>query len=276
MNSENQFVALVLAADRTANDPITQHTGTTCKAIAPVCGIPMIIRVLDALEASDRVKSIIICGPPKAVLPDCPELIQRIESGRITWLPNLESPSRSAEKGFEQIEKDTPVLLTTADHALLTPAIVQHFLEASALSDNDVTVGLVNYENIVTAFPNSKRTVTKFRNGNVCGCNLYTFRPHGRSLVTRWRQAEDLRKRPWRLIAQILGPWIVLRYLFGFLTLEQALNAFSSKTGINIKAIKLPFPQAGIDVDKVEDLLLAETVLAATITPSDVDNEPAK
>lgn len=276
MNSKEQFVALVLAADRTANDPITQHTGATCKAIAPVCGIPMIIRVLDVLEACESVKSIIICGPPKFVLPDCPELIQRIDSGRITWLPNLESPSRSAEKGFEQVDEDTPVLLTTADHALLTPAIVQHFLEASASSDNDATVGLVNYENIVAAFPNTKRTVTKFRNGNFCGCNLYTFRSHGRSLVTRWRQAEDMRKHPWRLIAQLLGPWTVLRYLFGRLTLEQALNAFSSKTAINISAIRLPFPQAGIDVDKVEDLLLAESILAATMTSSDVENEPAK
>jgi len=276
MNQTNQFSAIVLAADRTTNDPITQHTGATCKAIAPICGTPMIIRVLDALEASDRVKSITICGPPESVLPDCPELKQRIEAGRIVWLPNLDSPSRSAEKSFEQVELDTPVLLTTADHALLTPAIVQHFLEASSLASSDATIGLVKYENIVAAFPNTKRTVTKFRDGDFCGCNLYTFRPHGRELVTHWRQAEDMRKRPWRLIAQILGPWTVLRYLLGFLTLEQALNAVSIKTGIHVQAIMLPFPQAGIDVDKVEDLLLAEAVLAKPMAPATIESETTK
>lgn len=276
MNQKNQFAAVVLAADRTANDPITQHTGATCKAIAPICGTPMIIRVLDALEANDRIKSITICGPPQSVLPDCPELKQRIETGRITWLPNLDSPSRSAEKSFGQIELDTPVLLTTADHALLTPAIVEHFLKASSLASSDATIGLVNHENIVAAFPNTRRTVTKFRDGDFCGCNLYTFRQHGRELVIRWRQAEDMRKRPWRLIAQILGPWTVLRYLFGFLTLEQALNAVSKKTGIHVQAVMLPFPQAGIDVDKVEDLLLAETVLAKPNSPDNIGNELTK
>lgn len=276
MKHTNQYAAVVLAADRTANDPITQHTGAPCKTIAPVCGTPMIIRVLDALEASDLIESITICGPPQSVIPNCPELKQRIEAGRIIWLPNLESPSRSAEKGFELVGQDTPILLTTADHALITPEIVQHFLETSLSEKCDATIGLVNYDNIVATFPNTKRTVTKFRNGNFCGCNLYTFRQHGRELVTRWRQAEDMRKRPWRLIAQILGPWIVLRYLLGFLTLEQALSSVSKKTGIHVQAIMLPFPQAGIDVDKVEDLLLAETILSKTINPDYIGHETIK
>jgi hypothetical protein len=82
-----------------------------------------------------------------------------------------------------------------------------------------------------------------------------------------------MRKRPWRLIAQILGPWTVLRYLFGFLTLEQALSSVSQKTGIHVQAIMLPFPQAGIDVDKVEDLMLAETILAKTMPPDSIGHE---
>lgn len=261
MSQTNRFVAVVLAADRTGNDPITQHTGATCKAIAPVAGIPMIIRVLDALEASNLIKSIIICGPPKSILPDCPELEQRIADGRVTWLPNLDSPSKSAMYSFEQIDDKTPVLLTTADHALLTPQIVQHFLSESLKSKGDTTVGLVNFGDIVEAFPGAKRTVTEFRDGGYCGCNLFTFNHHGREIVSIWRQAEAMRKRPWRLIAQILGPWTVLKYLLGQLTLEHAFHAVSVKTGIHAQAILLPFPEAGVDVDKVDDLLLAESVL---------------
>lgn len=262
MDKTNQFVAVVLAADRTGNDPITQHTGATCKAIAPVAGRPMIMRVLDALEASDLVKSIILCGPPQHILADCPELEQRIAEGRITWLANLDSPSKSAMKGFEQVDADTPVFLTTADHALLTPQIVQHFLSESLKIKGDATVGLVTIDDITAAFPGAKRTVTKFRDGGYCGCNLFTFNHHGREIVSIWRQAEAMRKRPWRLIAQILGPWTVLKYLLGRLTLEQAFNAVSVKTSIQAKAIILPFPEAGVDVDKVDDLLLAESILA--------------
>ena len=113
----------------------------------------MIIRVLDALEASGMVKTIVVCGPPAAMLPDCPELEERIRCGRVIWLPNLDSPSRSANSGLAQIDQHAPVLLTTADHALLTPSIVQYFLSKSQAADSDAAVGVVKYEDVAAAFP---------------------------------------------------------------------------------------------------------------------------
>src|SRR6185312_14437859 len=109
MKKNDLFTAVVLAADRTARDPISVETGAPCKAFARVGGIPMIIRVLDALEASSMVKSIILCGPPKSLLPACPELEERIRSGRVIWLPNLDSPSRSAYSGLSQVNQEDPV-----------------------------------------------------------------------------------------------------------------------------------------------------------------------
>tara|TARA_R110002073_G_scaffold266486_1_gene429749 strand:- start:331 stop:1143 length:813 start_codon:yes stop_codon:yes gene_type:complete len=268
MKNADTFVALVLAADRTTSDPITTYTGAACKAIAPICGTPMILRVLDALEASSQVASIVLCGPPESVLSDCPELKQRIESGRVTWLANLDAPSRSAQRGFEHLDSDTPVLLTTADHALLTTDIVDYFLTESRATNSDATLGLVRHEDIVAAFPDSKRTVMRLRDGGLCGCNLYTFNGRGRELVTFWRQVEDKRKRPWQLIAHILDLRLILAYLFGLLTLERALKAVSDKLDIQIQAVILPFPQAGVDVDKVEDLHLAESILTNRTSPT--------
>ena len=212
-SSPQRFAALVLAADRTNKDPITQHTGAACKAFAPVDGIPMVIRVLDTLAACDLITTVILCGPPESLHMHCPELKLRIASGQVTWIPNLDSPSRSAESGLSQIPSDTPVLLTTADHALLTPDMVQSFLRSSLAIQGDATVGLVRQQDIAAAFPGSKRTVIRLRDGGFCGCNLFTFNPQGRALIRFWRQAEDLRKRPWRLIAQVLGFKMVLSYL---------------------------------------------------------------
>ncbi len=259
--SPQRFAALVLAADRTNKDPITQHTGAACKAFAPVDGIPMVIRVLDTLAACNLVTTIILCGPPESLHMHCPELKQRIASGQVIWIPNMDSPSRSAESGLSQIPSDTPVLLTTADHALLTPDMVQSFLRDSLVTQCDATVGLVRQQDIAAAFPGSKRTVIRLRDGGFCGCNLFTFNPQGRALIRFWRQAEDLRKRPWRLIAQVLGFKMVLAYLFGFLTLQQGLQAVSEKSGVIIQGIMLDDPRAGVDVDKVEDLVLAESIL---------------
>lgn len=260
-STSQQFAAIVLAADRTNKDPITHYTGAACKAFAPVGGIPMVIRVLDALAACDLIGTIILCGPAESLHVQCPELQQRIHSGQVVWLPNLDSPSRSAESCLNHIPNNTQVLLTTADHALLTPSIVQNFLRKSLVTNGDATVGAIEQHHIAAAFPDSKRTVIRLRNGGYCGCNLFTFNPQGRALVRFWRQAEELRKRPWRLIAQVLGFKTVLSYLFGFLTLQQALKAVSEKSGVNIQVIMLDDPRAGVDVDKVDDLLLAESIL---------------
>ena len=262
MNIRGEFIAVVLAADRTANDPIARKTGSACKAIAPVGGTPMIIRVLDALEASGMVKTIVVCGPPAAIVPECPELEDRIRSGRAVWLPNLDSPSRSANSALAQVDQQAPVLLTTADHALLTPAIVQYFLTKSRAAGSDAAVGVVRYEDVAAAFPGSKRTVIKLRDGGLCGCNLYAFlNPRGRGLVSFWQRAEDLRKRPWQLIAQTFGPVAVILYLLGLLSINKGLATVTARTGIKVQPVFLPYPQAGVDVDKVEDLLLAESVL---------------
>ncbi|MBA4142276.1 MAG: NTP transferase domain-containing protein [Nitrosospira sp.] len=269
MGKTDQFIAVVLAADRTGSDPVANETGVACKAIAPVCGTPMIIRVLDALEASGMVKTTVICGPPEYVIPSCPELAQRVACGRVVWVPNLDSPSRSANSALAQLEQHSPILLTTADHALLTPAIVRHFLSRSQAADADATVGVVKFEDVATAFPGVKRTVIRLRDGGVCGCNLYAFLNYrGRGLVSFWQRAEELRKRPWLLIARTFGPLAVLSYLLGFLTMNRALNTVSARTGIKVHPVFLPYPQAGVDVDKVEDLLLAESVLARAAPPA--------
>jgi GTP:adenosylcobinamide-phosphate guanylyltransferase len=260
-NQSQQFVAIVLAADRTNKDPITQHTGAACKAFAPIAGIPMVIRVLDTLAACDLITKIILCGPPEILHAYCPELKQRISSGQVSWLPNLDSPSRSAESSLNHIPENIPVLLTTADHALLTPSIVQNFLRHSLTADSDATVGASRQQDIETAFPGSKRTVIRLRDGKFCGCNLFTFNTQGRKLVKFWRQAEDLRKHPWQLIRKVLGFRIVLSYLLGRLTLQQALAAVSEKSGVKIQAIIMDDPRAGVDVDKIEDFVLAEAIL---------------
>lgn len=278
MNDESypapqRFAALVLAADRTNKDPITQHTGAACKAFAPVGGTPMVIRVLDTLAACDLVTTIILCGPPESLHTHCPDLKQRIASGQVNWIPNLDSPSRSAESGLNQIPGDTPVLLTTADHALLTPDMVQSFLRDSLKTQCDATVGLVRQQDIAAAFPGSKRTVIRLRDGGFCGCNLFTFNPQGRALIRFWRQAEDLRKRPWRLIAQVLGFKMVLSYLFGFLTLQKGLQAVSEKSGVKIQGIMIDDPRAGVDVDKIEDLVLAESILKQKKNSFSTDNQ---
>jgi GTP:adenosylcobinamide-phosphate guanylyltransferase len=261
-----KFTAVVLAGDRHANDPVAVDAGVCAKAITPICGTPMILRVLDALEESGVISSIILCGPTQQALEDCPELEEGIKHKNIEWLPGLDSPSRSAELALLKIEEDRKILLTTADHALLKPEIVSYFV-AQCLSDSvDASVGIIDYQTIADKYPEVQRTVIKLSDGGFCGCNLFAFMTQkGRRLVPYWRQVEQRRKRPVKMIAGILGISGVLLYLLGKLSLDAALRKVSKGLGLTIKPVQLPFPEAGVDVDTVKDREFVERILQEEI-----------
>ncbi len=263
----DRYVAVVLAADRTDSDPVSAVAGTACKAFVSLNNVPMIIRVLDALEASGRVERILVCGPAEALLPHCPELIQRLRDKRVTWLANRGSPAGSVEYCLQQLDDGRPVFLTTADNALLTPEIVCYFLDESEKTGADATLALVEFETIRRTYTNARRTVTRLRDGDYCGCNLYVlFNHRARGLISWWRQVEQQRKHPRRWIARLLGPLTITAYLLGLLTLERGMRVISNRIGSRLRPVILPFARAGIDVDKAEDLYLVESILVAEET----------
>ena len=258
-----QFAAVVLAGDRTSTDPVALDAGTICKAIAPICNKPMIMRVLDALQESGLISSIVLCGPPKAALVACPELAKRIAKDDIDWIPSEDSPSKSAEAALARVSLDQPVLLTTADHALLDAEIVTTFIQGTIEKNVDATFGLVDYECIKASFPSVKRTVIKLQDAHYCGCNLFAFMTkEGRKLVPFWRNVEQSRKRPWRMVIGLMGLSAILSYLLGRLSLQRVLNRLSGRLDINLAAVVLPYARVGVDVDTAEDRKFVEMILA--------------
>lgn len=266
------YDALVLAADRGPDDPVARAAGVPCKALAPVAGRAMVLRVLDALQASRSVRRVLLCGPPREILDNACELNSRLQPGQVDWIAPERGPSASAASGLAALGGERPVLLTTADHALLQPALVDRFVELLAGRSLDVAVGLVEYETVRRAWPDTRRTVTRLRGGGYCGTNLFAFPgPAGRRLVERWHRVEAQRKRPWRVIAGILGPLGVLAYLSGTLTLEQALARLSRRLDLRLGAVLLDDPEAAVDVDTAEDLRLAEVLLERRMPGSGSD-----
>jgi molybdopterin-guanine dinucleotide biosynthesis protein A len=256
------FTAVVLAGDRRADDPVARAAGVPSKALALVGGRPMARRVLDALGRSRAVGARILCGPAREALEGDAGLRALVETGAVEWLPPLATPSLSAARALEHVPPAAAVLLTTADHALLTPAVVDHFCQAARATGADVVVGLARAEQVTAAFPGSRRTILKVRGGGYCGCNLFALlTPAGRGAVHYWRRVEQERKRPLRLVAGALGWSAVLAYALGRLTLDGALGRISRRVGVRAVPVILPFPEAAVDVDSVEDLQLVRAIV---------------
>lgn len=261
-NSHEKFTALVLAADRGPGDPVATAAGVPCKSLTPIGGIPMVLRVIEALDAAREVTAITLSGPPESIVNQTAALGGLIESGKVNWHANQATPSTSAFHVLEQLPAEVPVLLTTADHALLTPRMIDYFCREARATACDVVAGVARYETVARAYPQTRRTTTRLRDGVYCGCNLFAFlTPPGRQAADFWRQVESQRKKPLRVIG-ILGWSAVMRYLMGRLSLEEALAEISRRLEFKAGAVTMPFAEAAVDVDSVSDLELVEKILA--------------
>ena len=255
------FTAIVLAGDRGPDDPLVKASGAACKALVEIDGQPMVLRVLETLRNSCYIEQRILSGPRQEFLQTQAALTQQIDNQQLLWQPPQATPSTSAAYALKDAPQQQPVLITTADHPLLTPEIVNHFCEHSLRQHLDVTVGLCEYPRIEQAFPGIRKTVLKFSDAEYCGCNLFAIlTTDARRMANIWRQVENERKNPLRII-RLLGWLSIARYLTGTLSLTSALNALSKKLGLRIGAVLLPYPEAAVDVDSVADQLIVQKKL---------------
>lgn len=246
------WTAVVLAGSRGAADPVARATGVSHKAFAGIAGKPMISHVLDTLSAAPSIGDVVV-----VIERTAPELpcagVRRIDAAR--------SPSLSALAGFEAA--GAPVLVTTADHPLLTVGMVEHFVSAAADTGVDVAAGVAARPVVEQIGSKVRRTYLRFRDAEVSGCNLFALMtPQARSALTYWRMLEDKRKQPMRM-AWAVGPLTLIRYASRLLSSSAAAAALGRAAGCRAALIMLPFPEAAHDVDKPEDLAVAVARLAA-------------
>jgi GTP:adenosylcobinamide-phosphate guanylyltransferase len=262
MTSAPGFTAIVMAAGRGTVDPVAARAGQSHKCFVKVAGKPMLLRVIETLEASPRVDRIIVCIEREARLDSIRELTARIARGDCERCASAGSPARSVLRTMEALSPPPPILVVTGDHPLLTPAMIDRFCGAAA-DGGDVVVGLAPARLVQAAYPHSVRTVIHFRDEPVCGCNLYALNTGAaRRAVEAWAEVERWRKRPWRLV-RALGFASLLDFWRGRLNLDAAMERASIRLGVRVRAVSMPFAEAAIDVDKPADLELAETILHA-------------
>ena len=225
----------------------------------------MVLRVLDTLAGAREVDSLAVCGPSEALLAQEPELLSRINAGKIRWIPPQATPSASTYHVLEGISPDVPALVTTADHAFLNAEIVDFFCSKARASGCDIVVGLASHAQVMRAFPQTKRTSTKLSDGGFCSCNLFAFlTPRARNAAEFWRKCERNRKKPWRMM-RVIGWQVVVRYLLGTLSLEEGLRRLSARMNVKAGVVILPFPEAAVDVDTVSDLRIVEEIIAGRV-----------
>jgi GTP:adenosylcobinamide-phosphate guanylyltransferase len=246
------FTAIVLAGSRPGGDPLAGRFGTDLKALIPVAGEPMIRRPVRALLASESIGEVI-------VLAQQPERIAEVLTDDVVVRPSGDTIASTIQALCADPATRWPLLVTTADHALLDAATVDEFCRAA--EGADVAIGVVEREPLLRRLPATKRTWLKFRGGAFTGANLFALRSaRVAPAVELWRSVEQDRKKGLRLVS-LLGPAVLIGTLLHLLSIDQVLARLGRKLGLRVIAVRLANPLVGVDVDKPEDHALAEAII---------------
>jgi GTP:adenosylcobinamide-phosphate guanylyltransferase len=248
------WTAIVLAGSRPGPDAFAQSHGTDLKALIPVGGTPMVARPVAALLGAPEIGAVrVLAQQPErvaAVLPKDERL--SVETSGATIAATIEAILTDPLTAY-------PLLVTTADHALLDASMIADFCAKAAGSD--LAIGLVERRALDARLPQTRRTWIKFRGGSYSGANLFAFgsRDVARA-VALWRSVEQDRKKGLRMIAA-LGPTLLLGSVLRVLTLDQSLARVGKKLGLSIRKVELANPLAAVDVDKPADHDLVTAIL---------------
>lgn len=249
--------AIVLAGSRPGPDPLLDGSGVSTKALLPIAGDAMLVHVVRALAASPLVGTITILAQNSAALAADPALANI--PGDVRFQDSGQGISASLAAALPP--GDDPVMVTTADHVLLTPTMIAEFLTGAG--DGDVAVAMVERDVLLARYPQSQRTWLKFRGGWWSGANM--FRLRGRRalpLLDFWGRIERDRKKGLKIIAAF-GPWLLIGALLRLFTIQQGIARAGLRFGLKAKVVPMSEGEACIDADKPVDIELIERIIAA-------------
>ncbi len=250
-----KHTAILLAGSRPGRDEFAAQFGTDLKALIAIRGEPMVRRPVRALldsQSVDRVR----------ILSQSPDRLGSVISSdpRISFEPSSGTIAATILGLCDDPATQWPLLVTTADHALLSPATVDEF--CGRAGGNGIAIGVVERATLLRRFPRAERTWIKFHGGAYTGANLFHLHsPAVRPAIELWRAVEQDRKKAMRVVS-LLGPLTLVLVALRLISIDGVMAKLGRRLGLSMKAVTLSDPLAGVDVDKPADHNLVEAILA--------------
>lgn len=251
------ITALVLAGSRPGSDPLLDGTRLTSKALLPVGGKPMLAHVLSALSRSPEIGRTLVYAQQTGTLAQ--HAVIAGEARGVIWIDHQGTIADAIRDHLTR--HGQPVLVTTADNVLLTPAMIAQFLGDAGTAD--LAVGLVERRRVEAAGHRAQRTWLKFRAGQWSGANLFLLGgPQVLPLVDFWRRLEQDRKKGWKLVGAF-GPALLLAAALRLIDIHAFAERIARRFGLRGKVVPMEAAEACIDADKPSDIAVIEAILAA-------------
>ena len=253
--------AIVMAGRRDGVvDPLAAAAGVSDKCMVPVAGRPMIAHVLASLASVPTIGRIVVLINDVGLLDTLDEARALRSEGRLV---NVAARPNLVDSLFAAVDHASfPILVTTADNVLLTPAAITAILDGAEVATADVAVAFARRESVLAAHPDGQRRFYHFADDSYSNCNAYWI---GRREALRaaevFRGGGQFAKHPWRIV-QALGLINLIRFRYGIGTLGDAFGRFSRRFKLAFFPVILQDGAVAIDVDNMRTLGVAESILA--------------
>ncbi|NLJ80738.1 MAG: NTP transferase domain-containing protein [Firmicutes bacterium] len=222
------------------------------EAIIPIHGKPMINYVIEALQNSKGVETIVVVGP-EAIKKHLPAGARLVQSG--------ESLTENVFLGLEVLEQKNKVLLVSSDIPFIHSEAIDDFLERCSELRRDVYYPLISKEANEQVYPETIRTYFRLKEGTFTGGNLLLASAEA---IKNSREIMSLvisqRKKPWKII-RMLGFVFAFKLVTNRLTLLEIEKRAAEILGYSGALMIVPYPEIGTDIDKPSDLELALKVI---------------
>ena len=233
------------------------EAGAANKAFVHIAGITLVERTLRALRASTAIDRIIVVAPSgthgDSALALADEL--RADGERIRV---------SLHNGLAELPPDELAVISTSDLPILTPASVDDFVDYARRLDPDVGYGCVERTVHEALYPEVPHTWAHLRDGTFCGAGLTAIKPRALPALEGFiERLGAARKNPLRL-ASLFGWDMLARFALGRLSIAGAEGRASQLLGARVCALVSPYPETGVNVDRISDVALAEQLVLAS------------
>lgn len=250
--------AIILAGGRLSREsPLFKLSGDGIKELIEIAGKPMIQWVIDALDQSEQIDRIFICG--------LPHNNQLISTRKIFYLQGGKTLMESILVGMDQLIKLDPTvqkcLVVSGDIPAISRDMIDWVINSASDPEIEIFYNVIPKSVMEEKFPGSKRSYVKLKDMTVCGGDMHIFNP--RSTVrdgSKWRTIVESRKSTRKLMF-LFGIEILFRVLFKTPTLQEISNLVCNRLEMKGKAVVSPYAELGMDVDKLNQFRILESVL---------------
>lgn len=238
------FDAVITAGGRIDGEFATL-AGTGVKALAPVGGVAMLQRVIDAVRGSGA-RSIAVVGGEE-VAGACGWLVDRI-------IPEAASGEDNVSLALSAWPQ-SGMLYAASDLPFVDASSISEFLDRAALGA--VAMALANADEYDSMFAGSSAHAVVLGRERVANGSVFYFPPGTTAPTTRFARKLFAARKSATRMAALLGPEMMLRLAVKRLRIADIERRARRLVGVDVCAVRGCAPQLCFDVDSLSDYVYA-------------------